>query len=273
MLVKDQLTVAILQDTIIPRDCASNLAHYSAVLSSQLPSTVDVVLLPEFFATGFIVDSVDHAQSMEGSIVCWMREAAARFGVLLCGTVAIRDGNEVYNRLLAVSPRGVEAFYDKRHLFIYGGEAQCFSSGSCRVIVDYLGWRILPLVCYDVRFPVWSYNAPGDKGYDLLIYLANFPTARIDAWDILLKARAVENQCYVAACNRIGEDHQGLAYSGHSAVINPFGKLITPPGPEVAGLLIAECHRPMMHRFRQKYPFLQDGVSDLPLSSRESIAG
>jgi len=227
------LRISLVQGATLWHDPAGN-RHYYADLIAPLHGMTDVVLLPETFTSGFSNDAITQAETMEGPTVNWLRTQAQTLNAVLCGSVQLRAPDDkgedhVFNRLLWVTPDGTVQHYDKRHLFRYANEHQRYAAGRARLIVECKGWRICPLVCYDLRFPVFSRNRfeGGQLDYDLLLYLANWPSARAHAWKTLLRARAIENLCYVAGLNRVGEDGNALHYAGDSAVIDFLGHPVT----------------------------------------------
>jgi len=227
------LRISLVQGATLWHDPAGNREYY-ADLIAPLHGITDLVLLPETFTSGFSNDAIDAAETMHGDTVAWMQARAKALDAVICGSVQLRvpaeDGpTQVYNRLLWVSPDGSIQHYDKRHLFRYANEHQRYAAGRERLIVEWKGWRICPLVCYDLRFPVFSRNQfhDGQLDYDLLVYVANWPSARAHAWKTLLRARAIENLSYVAGLNRVGEDGNGLHYAGDSAVIDFLGHAVS----------------------------------------------
>jgi predicted amidohydrolase len=216
----------------------------------------DIFLLPEMFTTGFIHEPAGIAESVSGPTLEWMRETALATDAAVAGSVAVEDNGRFFNRFYFVSPDGAFRFYDKRHLFTMGGEKERFSAGSERLIFQYKGFRIMPLVCYDLRFPVFS-RAAGQV--DLMLYTASWPAPRIAAWDTLLRARAIENQCYVAAANRVGEDPFNN-YNGHSAVIDHYGNTLagSPDDDQGEAVIRAEISREDLDAFRAKVPAWMD---------------
>ncbi len=200
---------------------AANREQYAALFEQHLTrSETDLVVLPEMFTTGFTMASAEMAEPMDGPSVSWMREQAQRWQVTLCGSIVIAADGEFYNRLLWVSPSGAVSYYDKRHRFRMAAEHQHYAAGTQRQVFQLGQWRVLASVCYDLRFPVWLRNR-GD--YDLLVCVANWPAARQTAWDTLLAARAVENQCYALGVNVLGTDGNNTQYSGGSALIASTG--------------------------------------------------
>jgi predicted amidohydrolase len=198
---------------------------------------------------------------MDGETVQWMREIARRHRIILCGSLIIEETGHYYNRLVWMQPDGAFGAYDKRHLFGYAGEDGQYTSGDRRLIVQVKGWRICPLVCYDLRFPVWSRNAPADAAgrppYDVLLYVANWPQRRSLAWKTLLQARAIENQSYCIGLNRVGADGAGIAYSGDSRAIDPMGELLW-EAPAMEAVHTIELSRKSLEDARGQFPFLKD---------------
>jgi predicted amidohydrolase len=192
-----------------------------------LAGHTDLVVLPEMFPTGFSMDAEGHAETMDGSTVGWMREEAAAMGCVVTGSLIVRDGAHHFNRLVWARPDGTLGHYDKRHLFRMAGEDRHFAAGSRRVTLELKGWRVCPMVCYDLRFPVWSRNR---NDYDLLLYVANWPARRAHAWSALLRARAIENLSYVVGVNRIGRDGNGATYAGDSVALDFLGQPLSSEG-------------------------------------------
>ena len=225
-------------------DRESNLHRLDTLLEGS--PVVDLLVLPEMFNTGFIVEPAPVAEQMDGPTVRWMASRASAFDCIVTGSLIIEDRGKYYNRLIWMPPDGHFVHYDKRHLFRMAGEDQRFSMGIKKLIVEVKGWKVCPLVCYDLRFPVWSKNTivDGRHAYDLLIYAANWPEARRHAWRSLLLARAVENQAYVIGLNRVGEDGTGIGHTGDSAVIDPRGGTLVsfPPGEEKVETFSLDMH-------------------------------
>ena len=214
----------------------------------------DLYVLPEMFSTGFCTNPEGIAESMASDTLEWMRRKAAESSAAIAGSVAVTDGERYFNRFYFVKPDGSVTHYDKHHLFTYGGEHLRFTAGEERVVVEWRGVRILLEVCYDLRFPVWARNR-GD--YDMILYVASWPTPRVAAWSALLVARAIENQCYVAGVNRVGND-PSCEYCGGSVIIDPYGKTIAEcPAGEVAQRT-AEIDMTALEAFREKFPVLRD---------------
>lgn len=219
------LNICLFQAEISWKAVASNLRHYEACLAN-LNLKPDVLIFPEMFNTGFAVDTVQLAETMEGESVTFLQRIARKYDTAVVASLAIKENNAYFNRLLWVMPDGNLQSYDKKHLFRMASEEQLFAQGNKQLLISYKGWRFLPLICYDLRFPLWSRNTrKGDDFlYDCLIYIANWPSTRMAVFNTLLQARAIENQAFVLAVNRVGEDGNKLHYSGQSQVIDPIGR-------------------------------------------------
>jgi len=251
-----RLRVLIVQPDIYWEDKEKNLAQYEAMLEKQNPQTLELVVFPEMFTTGFSMHPEALAEPMDGPSVQWMLRMAKKYFCAITGSLMIRDQGRFYNRLLWVLPDGQLGSYDKRHLFGLGGEKPWFTPGNKRLIAQLKGFRICLQICYDLRFPVWSRNRDGE--YDLLINVANWPKQRIEAWDLLLRARAIENQSYVLGVNRVGIDPQGNHYPGHSALIGPGGEMIWKgSGQTFCSHQFLDLDR--VSEVRKTHPFLEDG--------------
>lgn len=227
-------------------------------LLAQVPET-DLLVLPEMFSTGFVTDPVGVAEK-DGESLRFMQETAARRNCAVAGSLAVEEEGAFFNRFYFVYPDGREVHYDKHHLFTFGGEHRTFTAGEKPVVADYRGVRILLQVCYDLRFPVFSRNRllpDGTAFYDLALYVASWPDVRNEAWDALLKARAIENQCFLAGVNRVGED-PGNRYSGHSVVLDPKGQLLSGCEEYREEILTCEIRLQDLQAFRKQFPVLQD---------------
>lgn len=216
------LRVTMIQADLAWQDPSANRALFASHCRGLVGHT-DLIVLPEMFTTGFSMDAEALAETMDGPTVEWMREEAVALGCAITGSIIVREDGRHYNRLLWVTPDGQLQHYDKRHLFRMAKEQEHYAAGAGRLIVRHKGWRICPLVCYDLRFPVWS-RSRGD--YDLLLYVANWPARRNVAWKTLLRARAIENLSYVVGVNRIGKDGNGATYLGESAAVDFLGKVL-----------------------------------------------
>jgi predicted amidohydrolase len=269
---KPDLRFTLIQPEVAWEEPLSNRAHYEALIREEASrERLEIVLLPEMFATGFSMNTAAFAEDMDGPIVSWMKEIAQRHRCILGGSAMIREADgQCFNRFLWVLPNGVVYHYDKRHLFAYGSENQHYTPGNRRVIVQVRGWRICLQVCYDLRFPVWSRNVsagPQQGGetqssdatgeYDVLVYIASWPERRAAAWNTLLPARAIENQAYCIGLNRVGADGNGVNHRGDSGVYHPDGSPVwkAPEGPAVHTLTLS--WEPLQS-FREHFPFLKD---------------
>jgi len=215
---------------------------------------VDLIVLPEMFTSGFTMNPKNVAQTMQGDAISWLKEIAKNKNCAITGSLIIEENGNYFNRLVFVFPSGEIQTYDKRHLFTLAGEEKVYTAGKDKLIVEYKGFKICPLICYDLRFPVFARNV---EDYDVLIYVANWPKPRVNAWDILLKARAVENMSYVIGVNRVGLDANNLEYVGHSQAIDYLGNYIQEP-QEIEGVFIVELDKNEMLETRKKLNFLYD---------------
>jgi omega-amidase len=245
------LRVSLIQQPLIWQDPAANRAHFAALLA-PLAGQTDLVVLPETFTTGFSMEVERLAEAAGGPTVAWLGRQAAALDAAITGSVITAADGRYYNRLLWVLPSGEVRHYDKRHLFRMGREHEHFTPGRDAWSTPWRGMRIYPLVCYDLRFPVFSRRRP-QLDYDLLLYVANWPSARVDAWRQLLRARAIENQAYVVGVNRVGPDGLAVAYPGESAAIDFLGRPLASLG-DTAGVATVELAVAPLAAFRQKFP-------------------
>lgn len=248
------LFVTLIQSDISWENKAQNTAAFSEKIRG-LPKSSQIVFLPEMFATGFSMNP-QLAESMDGEIISWLRREAQATGKILCGSVMIKEEAAIFNRLIWMLPNGEFHYYDKRHLFAFGGEDKVFSSGNKRLIVQVNGWKLCLLICYDLRFPVWCRQK--SPLYDALIFIANWPAKRSDIWECLLKARAIENQSFVIGLNRIGKDGSGLNHSGDSQIINPLGKIVQEAPSNKQSIIHYELDPREIQTTREHFPFLND---------------
>lgn len=218
-----------------------------------------VVVLPEMFSTGFSMKAEDLAEEMDGPSVQWMKEMAARYKMIITGSLIIKEEGQFYNRLVWMQPNGVWGQYDKRHLFAYAEEDKHYTSGQERLIAAVNGWKVNLMICYDLRFPVWARQQFREEGfeYDVLIYVANWPERRSGAWKTLLQARAIENQCYVIGVNRVGNDGNGIYHSGDSMVVNPLGEVAYHKAHKEDVFTIT-LQKEELEEIRKKMPFWKD---------------
>ncbi len=261
------LRISLVQGATRWHDPAGNRSYYGELIA-PLHGATDLVLLPETFTSGFSNDAIDQAETMDGATVQWMLLQAQTLQAVVAGSVQLRTTeaagpSRVFNRMLWATPDGALQHYDKRHLFRYAGEHQRYAAGNGRLTVEWKGWRINPLVCYDLRFPVFARNrfdveCKDALDFDLQLYVANWPSARAYAWKTLLRARAIENLCFVAGLNRVGTDGNGLHYSGDSAVIDFLGQPISECGD---GEIVVTTTLPAgeLKAHRQRFPAMLDG--------------
>ena len=261
MTSNQDLRVSLVQGDTCWHDPAGNRAYYGEKIS-HLAGLTDLVILPETFTSGFSNDAIDSAEGMDGPTVAWMRDQAARLDAAICGSVQLRVGNDVFNRMLFVTPDGEVQHYDKRHLFTFAKEHERYAAGNERLTVEWRGWRICPLVCYDLRFPVFARNRfdverKGGPDYDLLIFVANWPAVRAYPWKTLLRARAIENLAYVAGVNRVGRDGNDIEYAGDSAAIDFIGQ---PVSEDVHGEMVATTTLQWdeLQKHRERFPAMHD---------------
>jgi len=246
------LRISLIQTELIWENPSENIRAFTRLLSDL--ETTDVVILPEMFTTGFSMNPSGIAEKSNGPTTIWMANMAKQLNAALCGSIIIEEGGKYYNRLIWMNPDGSNFIYDKRHLFTLAGEEKIYTAGTEKIVVEYKGWRVCPLICYDLRFPVWSRN---DMNYDLLIYVANWPERRVFAWQQLLIARAIENQCYVAGVNRVGKDGNEIYHSGHSALIDSMGETLSQL-IDKNGVLTSTLSAKHLAQLRAKLPFQND---------------
>ncbi len=265
------LSISLLQTSLHWEAPRQNLQSIGEQLKN-LPPQTHLTILPGMFSTGFSMNPATYAETMEGPTVPWMKTMAAEKKTILVGSVMIKEADKYFNRLLWVLPNGQTGQYDKRHLFAYAGEDKQYTPGNKRLVASVNGWRINLQICYDLRFPVWSrqrstYDEEGNfqPEYDLLLYVANWPARRADAWKTLLRARAIENQCYVIGVNRIGADGNGIEHAGDSQIIDPMGNIVY--NCESRPQLYPTTLEPsVLKDSRERFPFLRDADGFMILS-------
>lgn len=246
------MKISIIQTALTWENATANRAHFTQKINGI--TETDLIVLPEMFASGFTMNPSAVAETMNGATVTWMQQTATAKNCAITGSLVIEEDDTFYNRLLFVMPNGEIKSYNKRHLFSYAGEHEFYTAGAEKLIVDYKGFRICPLVCYDLRFPVFARN---NNDYDVLLYVANWPQVRTLAWDTLLRARAIENLSYTIGVNRVGQDANGHAYIGHSQVIDALGNYIVEPF-EHEDVITVEVDKQTLLDTRQKFAFLND---------------
>ena len=247
------MKISLIQTSLTWENAAANRANFSEKING-INEVVDLIVLPEMFTTGFTMNPSAVAETMDGESVEWMKQTDIDKGCAITGSLVIEKDGNYYNRLLFVFPDGEIKTYNKRHLFSLANEDKHYTAGTDKLIVEYKGWRICPLVCYDLRFPVFTRNT---EDYDLLLYVANWPEVRTAAWDALLKARAIENLSYTIGVNRIGQDANVHNYIGHSQVLDALGDYAVDPQKH-DGVFTAELSKENLGQTRAKFAFLND---------------
>ncbi|MFK8058926.1 MAG: nitrilase family protein [Polaribacter sp.] len=259
--MQNELNVVGIQADLVWENPTKNLAFFEEKINT-LSKNTDLVILPEMFTTGFTMHPENIAEKIDGKAVSWMQKMAKENDIAIVGSLVIessfncaKDDIKYYNRLVFVHPSGELETYDKRHSFTLAREDKVYTSGTEKLIVNYKGWKICPLICYDLRFPVWARNS---ENYDLLIYMANWPVARIKAWDTLLKARAIENMSYTIGVNRTGKDANNYEYSGNSLVVDFLGNELANLEKNKIGIVKATLVKTNQEKVRKKLGFLSD---------------
>ncbi len=248
------MKISLIQPDIVWEDKQGNFKNLSLIIEPLINKT-DLVILPEMFNTGFSINPVNLSESADGETFKWMQGMAEKGNFGLCGSYIVKEDMDFFNRWVFVAPGNEIYHYDKRHLFSMGGEDKLFSAGVSKLIFNFRGINISPYICYDLRFPVWSRNR---EGYDLIIYAANWPESRQNVWRTLMKARAIENQCYVAGSNRTGTDGAGISYCGESMIISPKGEILASAGNESNCSVSSEISLTSLSDFREKFPVAKD---------------
>lgn len=269
----ESLLISVAQANIKWEQKSANLNMFEQMIKGS-EGRKEIVLLPEMFSTGFVMQPEALVETMQGETIKWMKRVAAENRIILAGSVIIGEGGKFFNRLIWMRPDGEYGYYDKRHLFGYAGEDERYTAGNKRLIASAKGWKLNLLVCYDLRFPVWSRqsvpveplagggfikkdNPRNSPEYDVLVYVANWPEKRAHAWKTLLQARAIENQCYVVGVNRVGKDGNDLQFNGDSMVVDPMGEIVQ----SVSGnesFFTCELSYSKLTSVREKLPFLKD---------------
>tara|TARA_R110000868_G_scaffold37619_1_gene132824 strand:- start:4579 stop:5358 length:780 start_codon:yes stop_codon:yes gene_type:complete len=252
--MQDQLVIALVQTDLIWENPKQNQKNIAEKIESIIQQ-VDIIVLPEMFTTGFTMNAKSVAESMDGKTLSWMQKTALKTNAAIVGSLIILEENNYFNRLVFVEPSGRIQTYDKRHTFTLAKEDTVYAAGAKRLIIEYKGWKICPLVCYDLRFPVWARNT---EDYDVLMYVANWPKPRILAWDTLLKARAIENMSYCIGVNRVGLDEPQNEYCGHSAAYDILGNELTAFKPNREQIEMVTLERNHINFYRNKLKFLDD---------------
>jgi predicted amidohydrolase len=247
------MKIALIQTSLIWENPIENRSHLAQKITGFMED-VDLIVLPEMFSSGFTMNPKAVAETMQGETVLWLQHLAKAKDCAITGSLVIEENGNYYNRLVFVFPTGEIKTYDKKHLFSLAGENEFYVAGKEKLVLEYKGYKICPLICYDLRFPVFSRNV---ENYDVLLYVANWPKPRVNAWDILLKARSVENMCYTIGVNRIGKDHNHHEYVGHTQVIDFMGEYVLEP-QEADAVFIVELNKAKLLETRKKLAFLND---------------
>ena len=247
------MKIALIQVPLFWENPKLNRDYFEEKINA-IAENVDLIVLPEMFTSGFTMNPKSVAETMQGDTILWLKNLAKAKNAAITGSLVIEENGHFFNRLVFVFPSGEIQKYDKKHLFTLAGEDQIYTSGTQKILVEYKGFKICPLICYDLRFPVFARNT---EEYDVLIYVANWPKTRINAWDSLLKARAIENMCYTIGVNRIGEDANQHEYIGHSQVVDFLGNYNIEP-QETEGVFMTNLDKNLLLETRQKFGFLND---------------
>jgi predicted amidohydrolase len=253
------LTITLIQSELFWEDCDANLEMFTRKIETVGPAS-DLIVLPEMFTTGFSMQAAKLAQDMDGPAVAWLRQTAIQQQTAILGSMIIQEDNRYYNRLLWAGPGDELYTYDKKHLFRYAGEEKVYAPGERLLTVETGGWRIRPFICYDLRFPAWTRNI--GPSYDVAVFIANWPERRSPQWRALLRARAIENQCYVVGLNRVGMDGLGFPYSGDSAIIGPTGDVLFEKSQAEVVHSATLAFKPLQ-MIRKTFPAWMDADQDL----------
>ncbi|QHI37996.1 2-oxoglutaramate amidase [Kordia antarctica] len=249
-----QLKIALLQTNLIWENPAQNRVQLAKKINA-ITETIDLIVLPEMFTSGFTMKPEVVAETMNGETMTWIKALAKAKNAAITGSLVITENGNYFNRLVFVLPSGAIETYDKRHTFTLAGEHKVYTAGTEKKLINFKGWKICPLICYDLRFPVWARNV---ENYDVLLYVANWPKPRINAWDALLKARAIENMSYCIGVNRVGLDANSNEYPGHCATYDVLGEKITNITPNKEETEIVTLTKPHIETYRNKLKFLDD---------------
>ncbi|WP_299000831.1 amidohydrolase [uncultured Tenacibaculum sp.] len=254
MNTTNTLKVALIQSDLVWENPTENRKRFEEKING-LSDEIDLVVLPEMFTTGFTMNASAIAETIEGKTIQWLQGLAQKKSTAITGSIVIRENDCFYNRLLFVHPSGKIDSYNKKHTFTLAGEHEIFSAGTERIIVDYKGWKICSLICYDLRFPVWARNT---DNYDLLLYVASWPKPRIEAWDSLLKARAIENMSYTIGVNRVGVDANNYEYTGNTVCYDTLGNCLAKNNQGTEEILFVELDKEAQTKTRERFRFLDD---------------
>lgn len=253
------LTITLVQTHLVWEDIDANLDLFDTRID-EIKDPTDLIVLPEMFSTGFTMNAESLAEDMTGKAVTWLRRKAVEKNTVITGSVMVREAGRFFNRLVWARPDGELVIYDKKHLFRYAGEEKVYTAGRHLVTLELNGWHIRPFICYDLRFPIWTRNL--NQAYDLAVFVANWPAKRAAHWRALLRARAIENQAFVAAVNRVGTDGNGFDYSGHSALIDPTGRVIFEEENNACSATL-HLQYSVLEYYRARFPAWMDADGDL----------
>ncbi len=253
--MRKELNIALVQSNLAWENAEGNFAIFNQHLEKI--KEADLIVLPEMFSTGFSMNPAPLAESMQGKTMNWLTQKAKEKNCVITGSFIAEEKGKYFNRLVWMRADGSFELYDKRHLFRMAGENSLYTEGQKKLIVELKGWKICPLICYDLRFPVWSRNV--NREYDILLYIANWPAVRSHPWKTLLPARAIENQCYVLGLNRVGKDGNNLDYSGDSSVIDPLGKYVAEAVPGKEEIVFVKLNDAFLEQCRANFPVNLDG--------------
>ena len=256
MSTTENLNVALLQADLVWENPKENKQRFEKKIN-QLSKNIHLIVLPEMFTSGFTMNAEDVAETMSGATVQWMQKIALSKNMAITGSIVITENKQFFNRLLFVHPSGKIDFYDKKHTFTLAGEHEVFSAGTERIVIEYKGWEICPLICYDLRFPVWARNT---ENYNLLLYVASWPKPRIEAWDGLLKARAIENMSYTIGVNRVGIDANKYEYTGNTVCYDTLGNCLVKNNKGTEETLIIELDKETQI---SKYKILESKIKEI----------
>ncbi|SEE04854.1 Carbon-nitrogen hydrolase [Tenacibaculum sp. MAR_2010_89] len=249
-----KLTIALVQSDLVWENPVANRMIFEEKIKT-ITAKLDVIILPEMFTTGFTMNAAENAEVMEGETIKWMQNMANLKQSAIVGSIIIKENENFFNRLLFVHPSGKIDAYDKKHTFTLAKEHETYTAGESNILIEYKGWKIRALICYDLRFPVWARNT---NNYDLLLYIASWPKPRINAWDTLLKARAIENMSYSIGVNRVGFDANKYEYTGNSVCYDTLGNCLVKNDKGEEAILIVELDKEEQNKRRDKFRFLED---------------
>ncbi|OUR91576.1 nitrilase family protein [Flavobacteriales bacterium 34_180_T64] len=253
--MQNDLKIAVIQSDLVWENPEQNRINFGKKIK-DISESVDLIVLPEMFTTGFTMNASEVSETMDGETVAWMKHIASKSKASIIGSVVILENGQYYNRLICAHSNGTIESYDKRHTFTLAGEHKVYTAGKNKLSITIKGWTLCPLICYDLRFPVWARNT---DSYDALIYVANWPKVRIEAWNTLLKARAIENMSYCIGVNRVGLDANNYEYSGHSVVFDSLGKRLDEIPVDKEAIEIVTLSKSHLETYRTKLNFLNDG--------------